>query len=72
MINEQFLLRKINEQLRDMPEARNKVKRLIYSMDWVDSIKLPEGGAATMMKVKMISAMVMLLDIMIVSAKSRS
>lgn len=44
MINEQFLLRKINEQLRDMPEARNKVKRLIYSMDWVDSIKLPEGG----------------------------
>lgn len=71
MINEQVLLRKINEQLRDMPEARNKVKRLIYSMDWVDSIKLPEG-AATMMKVKMISAMVMLLDIMIVSAKSRS
>lgn len=31
MINEQFLLRKINEQLRDMPEARNRVKRLIYS-----------------------------------------
>lgn len=44
MINEQFLMRKINEQLRDMPEARNKVKRLIYSMNWVDSIKLPEGG----------------------------
>ncbi|MEE0831811.1 MAG: hypothetical protein UIK37_00060 [Lachnospiraceae bacterium] len=44
MINEQVLLRKINEQLRDMPEARNKVKRLIYSMDWVDSIKLPEEG----------------------------
>lgn len=44
MINEQVLLRKINEQLRDMPEARNKVKRLIYSMDWVDSIKLSEGG----------------------------
>lgn len=27
-----------------MLEARNKVKRLIYSMNWVDSIKLPEGG----------------------------
>ena len=36
MINEQVLLSKINEQLKDMPEARNRVKRLIYSMDWVD------------------------------------
>lgn len=27
-----------------MLEARNKVIRLIYSMNWVDSIKLPEGG----------------------------
>ena len=43
MINEQVLLRKINEQLRDMPEARNRVKRLIYSMDWVDSIKPPDN-----------------------------
>lgn len=31
MINEQVLLRKINEQLKGMPEARNRVKRLIYS-----------------------------------------
>lgn len=31
MINEQALLRKINEQLKGMPEARNRVKRLIYS-----------------------------------------
>ena len=44
MINEQVLLREINEQLKDMPEARNRIKRLIYSMDWVDSIKLPEEG----------------------------
>ena len=44
MINEQVLLRKINEQLKGMPEARNRVKRLIYSMNWVDSIKLPEEG----------------------------
>lgn len=44
MINEQVLLKKINEQLKGMPEARNKVKRLIYSMDWIDSIKLPEEG----------------------------
>lgn len=44
MINEQFLLRKINEQLKGMPEARNRVKRLIYSMDWIDSIKLLEEG----------------------------
>ena len=42
MINEQLLLRKINGQLRDMPEARNRIKRLIYSMDWVDSIKPPD------------------------------
>lgn len=28
MINEQFLLRKINEQLRDMPEARNRIKNV--------------------------------------------
>ncbi len=44
MINEQVLLRKINEQLREMPEARNRVKRLIYSMEWMNSIKVPEEG----------------------------
>lgn len=70
MINEQFLLRKINEQLKGMPEARNRVKRLIYS--GLGRFSSCQKRAAIVMKVKMISAMVMLLDIMIVSTKSKS